>query len=836
MGNSIKGMLPSPACMKNRLLAHDALKTLENVSYAASSGTASTAGPRFAFQLGRYGTPQTLSGSRLKLTGPTSGDAKTIATAILNAHKDLLGLGPDDTFGRVSVLPSKNGSVVHLHQYHMGVPVFGAHVVVDLDPSGAVRSLFNSTVPDITQSPAATVAGTTAVSTLATKHSVIPGTTSTSLAYRPARSGCDPADLAWRVTFDTTAGPREAWVAATTGSVLVDASRVTELGQGRVGVTVQDCQSWFYDPIRACSIAPCTGLTGDTLSVCVWAKDLWDYWADAGIHGATTRFSYDNHSDTCLTTQLDCGEGGSGYAPCQLGANYVTKGVQAHEFGHGVIANACAKREPVLCDMDLLPGQQRPVYEHIADMQAMAVDSVWNVHRASGEKIRDWALPSSVTVYNSYPGHPGPLYTRFPDTFDDLNSHGMFNGNRPDTYVKWHVGSTVWSHLVYNLAQIPALGRTGATEIVYRTLVNRMEVDDDFSFTGYAHHMLLEADGMGAGYEVLQAQHNAKLWMPSESVLFSCYGRPGIVGGYDLHPIGGGGYYATAALYVYYDQYVPGGSDLLIEGKRDDTTGAWTYTDTGLSPSWVGGGISAAFDEPGHQYFIAFRGWDGSIRYARRSAFLNWTWDPVQAVPGVSTQHDVSLVAGNGQVRIYFRDSASGHLCAVRWTGSSWAAPVCQPGRNPPVLTAGPSASWDGSRFQVMYLANDASQQASHTLHIAQVAPSSSGDVWHELDTLDGCYFDDRVEQHQWHNTPAGQVMNGKLYTMGPWVPSDQDPSLMQTLGTHPPSSSHWQFNDHGGLDRMAHATDLTAHDGKLFAVGYLAWPYHVASIFWKAP
>jgi len=34
----------------------------------------------------------------------------------------------------------------------------------------------------------------------------------------------------------------------------------------------------------------------------------------------------------------------------------------------------------------------------------------------------------------------------------------------------------------------------------------------------------------------------------------------------------------------------------------------------------------------------------------------------------------------------------------------------------------------------------------------------------------------------------------------------------------------------------MAHATDLTVHDGKLFAVGYLAWPYHVASIFWKAP
>jgi len=68
------------------------------------------------------------------------------------------------------------------------------------------------------------------------------------------------------------------------------------------------------------------------------------------------------------------------------------------------------------------------------------------------------------------------------------------------------------------------------------------------------------------------------------------------------------------------------------------------------------------------------------------------------------------MVAGNGQVRIYFRDSASGHLCAVRWTGSSWAAPVCQPGRNPPVLTAGPSASWDGSRFQVMYLANDTSQ------------------------------------------------------------------------------------------------------------------------------
>ena len=58
----------------------------------------------------------------------------------------------------------------------------------------------------------------------------------------------------------------------------------------------------------------------------------------------------------------------------------------------------------------------------------------------------------------------------------------------------------------------------------------------------------------------------------------------------------------------------------------------------------------------------------------------------------------------------------------------------------------------------------------------------------------------------------------------------------MQTLGTHPPSSSHWQFDDHGGLDRMAHATDLTVHDGKLFAVGYLAWPYHVASIFWKAP
>jgi hypothetical protein len=488
--------------------------------------------------------------------------------------------------------------------------------------------------------------------------------------------------------------------------------------------------------------------------------------------------------------------------------------------------------------MSLRDRQAAPVYEHIADMQAMAIGSTWNIRRKDGTKIRDWQDPETVTSY-------GSLQTRFPATFDELNYHGVWGGYITGWYMSWHVGSTVWSHLVYNLAQQPGVGRQLATEVVYRTLVNRMENDDDFSFTGYAHHMRLEADTMGLGNAVRDAQLDAELWMPAEIILPDCYTRPAIISGVERIDLGGDIYLIIPTLMVFYNEVTwdtspPG--DRLMQARKDGCSGPWDVTDTGIPSPVVSGAIAAAYDSSGNQYFLAFTAMDGSIRYTRRSDLQGSSWDSLASLPYVTTQHDVALAAGNGHVRLYFVDSDGGRLSYFRWQGTGgWSttpvpAPIVQI-----QAVSGPRASWDGSYFQVVWLGPDDNGSNPRTARIYEVEPKVSADTWHRTDIFQRCWFDTLASDHQWAETPAGAVANGKLYLVGPTTNLiDGLPDVHQAAAEKAfnmqQGNWYWSFLDHASLERVSHGVDVAPHCNSLYAVGYLGFPEMEASVYYKKP
>ncbi|MBD3258992.1 hypothetical protein GF377_11210 [candidate division GN15 bacterium] len=824
-GASMKGAPASDSCVKGRLKAVPALhaiqKPLLGKTYKEGAKT-------IRFDLNSYRTPRSVSGPGFRIKNATSTkDPAVAAVGTLMANRPLLGLGVDDKLvGVPGAYMNGTTTVVHLRQVHKGVPVYGARVTVDVDSNGDIVSLANSTIPDIIQASTASVSSAMAKTQLMAKHGSLKDVTS-AMYYRGSGRHCDTADLAWRIEFRAGMTRREAWVHASKGTVLADSEKATHAFRGGVwtqsGTTCDLSPMWgapYYHECTTCPY-PCTG-TGDAYNACVWIKQLWDYWANSSLHGSASRFGYDAGGG-CMKFHLmhpSCSASAGDYDPCHAVPDYTTRGVIAHEFGHGLIAHACKDRNPS-CSMDVRPGQELPVYEHIADMQAAAIDTIWKVE-AKSHAIRDWQDPTTVTTTKGLPA-------RFPVNFDDYNVHAWIGGNQP-YYRSWHVPSTLWSHMIYNLSQSSTfgIGRAAATELVYRTLVNRMEVDDDFSFTGYGHHMRLEAATMGYQSQVEQAQVNAKLWMPAEMLLPNCYTRPGIVSG-KLRI----GSTTINTVRVYYNEWIPFTSDKLLVAWVGESH-AWNVEDTGLSPSSVSGAISSAYDDIGHQYFIAWPNTSGSVDFARRSDLMTSpSWTTLQSISSVSTSDDVAIVAAAGQVRLYYRDATTGKLRYVKWQGTSWSSALSPPSGYDVAMTSAPAAKWDGSRVQLTYLT------ASGTLGVLQITPGTSADSWNDKDSFEECFFDDRAAEHKWHNVPAGVGVNSNLYILGPSSKiMAGKPEIQQALGYHTRGGTNWEFADHGGLEHIGDAVDAVYHswDTKLWAVSYLGSPYSEAAVFWKVP
>jgi len=260
-----------------------------------------------------------------------------------------------------------------------------------------------------------------------------------------------------------------------------------------------------------------------------------------------------------MAVNLDCGStghGGNDPSPIMVQPDYLTKEVIAHEFGHKL----------VYYNMEEV-ASSNTINEHISDMQGMAISTQWKVAMADGCPIRDWKQPSSVTQTCD----SETVY--YPDTFDEYNVHSYGGaGTKANHYAKWHVPSTLWSHLVYRLSQKPSVGRQMATEQVYLTLRKYLEYPNDLSFSGYAHWLRVQADDWGTPIDdqMRNVQKEIKLWKPSEALLSNCYTRPGIVGvGY------WNWFWYVDELHVYYNEYIPGVSDKLM---GTDQIGAYIFT------------------------------------------------------------------------------------------------------------------------------------------------------------------------------------------------------------------------------------------------------------------
>jgi hypothetical protein len=736
---------------------------LRNLQLKAESAVKNPAAPmalgKLPFQtlVGRYGTPRFLKGRgfRLKPTKSTS-DPVTAAMEIAQAHRDLFGMGKDDTFKLRYSKASGGHTRVVLDQLHQGVPVSGGGLYLLLDKSNEAVVVGNTLVPDIQRSPTPTLSAQSAEGVLSAKHANFKGD-SAEMLYRPSRQFCDTARLTWRVGYKAGQEPRVGWIDAHDGTVLDDRSAL--FSAARTGVYQQtNGTSDLGTAVKACSIAQCpTSLTGKPKEICEGLTDLWDFWANASLHGGAESDSYDDNPGHCLfgnlTNLLPQSQGSVDWPVLGTyiwaSANLQTKGIFAHEYGHELIKN----------NATVPTGQTIPVCEHIADMQAYAIDNQNKITYASGCTVRDWQNPSSVTT--TCEGET----VHFPSNFDGYNWHSFHSDGdtqpRADHYTSWHVPSTMWSHLIYKLAQKPGLDRQKAASVVFRTLRKHMPNQEDFSLTGYQFWLLIEAELMGTPYDahMHQLQREAHLWSFGEHVFDYCYSRPGMTFVWNSH---------VKQLRLFYDQYIPPSSDKLMMAYKTFNPDQWSLIDTGLSPSTIDSGLTAgyAYQLFGGWVFLAWRGWDDKIYFTRKEEAPSGTWSAIQAISGITTTHQPVIAVGSStrdEVRLFYRDMTTGYLRYLVWQGSSWGTPTSIPGTSQ--LAREPAVTWDVDQGTYIVLYIEGTLDAEGEVRYVEITPSRTGDSYSSPVLLRDCAY--TTGPHYWSGQISAVVENGKLNLVG---------------------------------------------------------------------
>ena len=280
-----------------------------------------------------------------------SASSTTIATTVVGSLSGQLGTTGDTFTPKAVRRSSAGGDVVRLQQTVAGVPVLGGEVVVDLDPTGATRSVHSETLPSAAPSTTARVPSALAVTravaavVLSTKAraSDLRTTTPTLAIYDPrifGAPGAQRATLVWQTTVRSSTDrsiDHLVLVDATRGFVTLD---LDQLGRGKV---IQVC-----DADSTATEVPCQNLkdplllgTGDDLfKAFQGANATYDFYANY-----LGRDSVDNHGLTLNSTVRYCP------APTQCpyqnafwdgtqmvyGAGYPqADDVVAHELTHGV--------------------------------------------------------------------------------------------------------------------------------------------------------------------------------------------------------------------------------------------------------------------------------------------------------------------------------------------------------------------------------------------------------------------------------------------------------------------------------------------------------------------
>jgi len=748
----------------------------------------------------------------------------------MQAHADLFGLGGNDLLASTGVAPiGKNWHVARFAQTHDQVPVRGASVKVVLDDKNRVVAVGNSTIPGIGKSSTPTIDTVGAAAVLKAKYSSLANQTS-NLLYVPTNDVCNPAALAHEVRFSAGDGQRVADVDAHSGVVLSDSLQIEHALTGLWKCNSASCDE-FYEVVSSCSVLPCSqrSLTNTApyywMSVCTWMEDLWNWWADVGLHGTYARQGFNG---SCLETRVGTlvdthAVVDHGYV--QLATDYThSKDVLAHEFGHLLVIEERAGHialDPVAYS------REKVVEEHLADMHAMSVDSDdWAIpdapcDTASGSYIRDWAHPWASTVYCST-----GLNVAFPAHFDEYNSHSIgegpstYSGTRPGWMVRYHIGSTLWSHMLYRLAQRteispdPATRRLLAVEQSYRALVDNIDGANDLTMLKYAFWLRVQGDAWGAPFSYLmrEVQDQVGLWRLSELVLTDAYSRPGIVaaGRWDI----------GFNIVVYYRWRIPGQVDQFRQAVRD-SSGQWTKSDTGLPPQLVASSITAAYDQNTLTHFVAWRASDGSLLYAKRCHTCSW--GTVEAVAGAAATDDPALAAGDGHVILFYRDAGSGRLRYLKWTGSGWGVVQQMPGSSE--YDRGPSATYDWERNKFVVAV-----QEEGVAYLFELTYGRQ-DLWTQAGAFDSCVYN--VGSHAFSGPVSIEPVGDRLYMLGIHPPSPAQDELEQAVAVR--EGGVWSFKHHGYLERFGTAVDM-AQLGGLYAV---VWggdaASNWASVYFKA-
>jgi hypothetical protein len=221
-------------------------------------------------------------------------------------------------------------------------------------------------------------------------------------------------------------------------------------------------------------------------------------------------------------------------------------------------------------------------------------------------------------------------------------------------------------------------------------------------------------------------------------------------------------------LRLFYNQYIPGSSDKLMMAYKNFGTGQWGQVDTGLSPSTISSGLTTgyAYQYVGGWVFLAWRGWDDKIYFARKEEVPSGTWSSIQAISGITTTHQPVIAVGGSsrdEVRLFYRDMTTGYLRYLVWQGSSWGTSTSIPGTSQ--LAREPAVTWDVGQGTYVVLYIEGTLDAEGEVRYVEISPSRTGDNYSSPVLLRDCAY--TTGPHYWSGQISAVVENGKLNLVG---------------------------------------------------------------------
>jgi Zn-dependent metalloprotease len=417
-----------------------------------------------------------------------SASSTTIATSVVRSLSAQLGT-TGDTFAPKAVRRSSaGGDVVRLQQTVSGVPVLGGEVVVDLDPSGATRSVHSETLPSAAPSTTARVASSTAVTralaavVLSTKSraSDLRASTPTLAIYDPrifGAPGVQRATLVWQTTV------RSGTDRSIDHLVLVDATRgfvtldLDQLGRGKV-LEVCDADSTATEvPCGNPKPQEMFGTGDDLYKAWEGASATYDFYS-----GYLGRDSVDNNGLTLRSTVRYCPTATA--CPYQnafwdgaemvYGAGYPqADDVVAHELTHGV--TQYGSRLFYYFQSGAINESLSDIFgEYVDQTDGIGTDTpqtAWQLGEdLPGGRIRDMADPTILIGGFQQPDRMGSqYYESHTNAGSDVgfDSGGVHGNSGVGNKLGYLLGSSPAVNLTFNGQTLTPLGIPKAARIIY---------------------------------------------------------------------------------------------------------------------------------------------------------------------------------------------------------------------------------------------------------------------------------------------------------------------------------------------------------------------------------